>query len=284
MPYLITGATGNIGGRVVERLLALGHRPRVLVRDLQKARSRFGDRLAISVGDLSDPASLVTALDGIEAVFLVNVGTEIPTRDEAVAAAAKAAGVQCIVKLSSMDVLREGGSAVGAWHAKGEDAIRASGIACTFVQPAGFMSNALGWATTIKKDGVVRASTGAGKIAMIHPDDIAAVAVEALVGRTLRGASVAITGPVALSYREMTDKIGAAIGRSIAFEPISDQEARERMLLTGAPPVVVDALVSLWRAIREDRVSQVTYEVERVTGRKPTTFDQWVKENAAAFR
>src|SRR5277367_6508030 len=173
MNYLITGATGDIGSRVVKHLLALGARPRVFARDARKSRERFGDRVDVAVGDLADAGSLFAALAGVDALFLVNSGPEIASRDELAAKAAKAVGVKLLVKLSSMDAQQ--GVGTGVWHARGESAIRASGIAFTFVQPAGFMSNALGWAASIKPGGVVRAPTGDGRIAFIHPDDIAAV-------------------------------------------------------------------------------------------------------------
>jgi uncharacterized protein YbjT (DUF2867 family) len=104
MTYLITGATGDVGSKVVQHLLQRGERPRVFVRDAEKARSRFGDRVEVFVGDLADPAALNAALGGIDELFLVNIGPQIPARDEAAAKAAKASGVKHLVKLSSMDV------------------------------------------------------------------------------------------------------------------------------------------------------------------------------------
>src|ERR1700683_3214209 len=131
--YLITGATGDIGSRVVERLLERGDRPRVCVRDAEKARARYGNRVDIVSGDLADAGSLLAALQGVDALFLVNSGPEIAKRDEAAANVARAPGVRHLVKLSSMDSQR--GVGTGAWHARGESAIRASGIAFAFVQP-----------------------------------------------------------------------------------------------------------------------------------------------------
>jgi uncharacterized protein YbjT (DUF2867 family) len=112
--------------------------------------------------------------------------------------------VKHLVKLSSLDVKR--GLAIGAWHEQGEAAIRAIGIPFTFVQPTGFMSHLLAWATCIKADGVVRASTGDGKRAFIHSDDIAAVATEALTKHEYVGQSLPITGPEAFSFAEVTAK------------------------------------------------------------------------------
>src|SRR5262245_34103564 len=282
MKYLVTGATGDVGSRVVERLLQRGDRPRVFVRDAEKARTRFGDRVDAFIGDLEDPTSLKLALEGVDSLFLVNTGPGIPARDEAAAQTAKAAGVKHLVKLSSMDV--EQGLAIGAWHARGDAAIRASRIPFIFVRATGFMSNLLAWATSIKTEGIVRGSTGDGRRAFIHSDDIAAVVTKALTTEEYDGVAVAITGPESLSFAEVTAKIGAAIGRRLTFQPICDEEARQRYAATGAPPAETEAHVSLWRAIREGRLATVTSGVERVLGRKPIGLDQWVIENAAAFR
>jgi (4-alkanoyl-5-oxo-2,5-dihydrofuran-3-yl)methyl phosphate reductase len=280
--YLITGATGEVGSRVVDLLLQRGDRPRVFVRDARKAQSRFSHRVDIFTGDLADPVSLATALEGVDALFLVNSGPQIPARDEAAAKAAKAAGVQHLVKLSSMDV--EQGLAIGAWHERGEAAIRAAGIPFTFVRPTGFMANLLAWAPSIKAEGIVRASTGDGRRPFIHSGDIAAVAARALTTRQYVGESLSITGPEALNFPEVTAKIGAAIGKRLAFQPLSDEEARQRYSLVSGSEEETEAHVSLWRAIREGRLGAVTATVERVLGRKPIPLDQWLTENAAAFR
>jgi (4-alkanoyl-5-oxo-2,5-dihydrofuran-3-yl)methyl phosphate reductase len=282
MTYLITGATGDVGSRVVERLLQRGDRPRVFVREEKRARSRFGDRVDVFVGDLSDPASLRDALEEVDSLFLLSTGPQIPAQDQGAAMVAKAAGVQRLVKLSSMDV--EQGLAIGAWHERGEAAIRASGIPFTFVQPTGFMSNLLAWAPSIKAEGVVRSSTGDGRRAFIHSDDIAAVTTKALTTRNHDGESLSITGPEALSFAEVTAKLGAAIGRRLTFQPISDEEARERYAASGASSAETEAHVSLWRAIREGRLAKITDNVERIVGRKPIAMDQWAMENAAEFR
>ena len=156
MTFLITGATGDVGSRVVEHLLELGERPRVFVRNSAKAQARFSERVEVFVGDLGDPPSLSAALEGVDALFLVNKGPSIPARDEAAADSARVVGVKHLVKLSSLDV--EQGLAIGAWHKRGEAAVRASGVPFTFVRPSGFMSNLLAWAPSVKGEGTVRAS------------------------------------------------------------------------------------------------------------------------------
>jgi uncharacterized protein YbjT (DUF2867 family) len=281
MICLITGATGDVGAKVVEGLIRCGERPRVFVRDAQKARARFSDRVDIYQGDLADATSLRAALGGVDSLFLVNSGPEIPLRDAAAAKAAQAAGVQHLVKLSSLDVQQ--GLAIGAWHEQGEAAIRASGIPFTFVQPTGFMSNLLAWARSIKTEGVLRSATGEGCRAFIHSEDIAAVSVEALRTRNYEGQSLPITGPEALTFREAAARIAMAIGKPVTFLPISDDEARRRYSAISGSEEETAAHVALWRAIREGSLATVNDHVERILGRKPRTLDQWITENAAAF-
>ncbi|HEY0467772.1 MAG TPA: SDR family oxidoreductase [Polyangiaceae bacterium] len=282
MNYLITGATGNIGSLVVERLLARGERPRVFVRDSGKARSLWGDRVEIAVGDLTDSTTLSTALTEIDAFFLVNSGPELAARDEVAAHTAKGRGVRHLVKLSSIDAVEQN-VGTGVWHARGEAAIRASGIMYTFVQPSGFMANALWWAKSIKAEGVVRTATGHGKIPFIHSEDIADVAITALTEREHGPESLPITGPEALSYAGMTQKISAALGKPLECQMITEAEAREQQIAWDAPAPLVEARLSIFRAIREGRLAAVTDTVERVLGRKPLAFDRWVRENIAAF-
>jgi uncharacterized protein YbjT (DUF2867 family) len=262
-------------------LIQRDERPRVFVRDGDKARERFGDIVEVRVGDLDDATVLRAALEGIESLFLVNSGPAIPQRDELAAAAAKAARVKHLVKLSSMDVNQK--LAIGAWHEQGEAAIRATGIPFTFVQPTGFMSNLLAWAHSIRAEGVVRSATGEGRRAFIHSADIAEVATKALTTRDYYGQSLAITGPEALSFFEVTARIGAAIGKQLKFQPISDDEARRRYSAVSASEEETEAHVSLWRAIREGRLATVTDGVERILGRKPIALDQWLIENGKHF-
>jgi uncharacterized protein YbjT (DUF2867 family) len=281
MRHLITGATGNIGGRVAERLIARGEKPRIFARDAGRARARFGDRVELALGDLADAASLARALVGIDVLFLVNSGPGLEARDAAAAKVAKTSGVQRIVKLSSFDAEAQVGT--GVWHALGEAAIEATGVALVSVRPTGFMDNALYWAKGIQEHGVVRSATGDGRIPFIHSADIADVALTAMTAPGLEGRRLAITGPEALSYAEMATRIGAAIGKSVRHEAISEEEAARFQRSLGEVPAMIEAHLSIYRAISEGRLATVTQQVEQILGRPATDFDRWIAEHAAAF-
>jgi uncharacterized protein YbjT (DUF2867 family) len=281
MTYLITGATGSIGSLVTDQLISRGHHPRIFVRNESKARALYADKVDIFTGDLADAKTLAPALSGADTLLLLNSGENLAAQDESAAQAAKFAGVKHLVKLSSYDANENIGT--GVWHAQGEAAIRKSGIPFTFVRPSGFMSNAAYWAYSIERDAVVRSCTGDGKIPFIHPKDIAAVTVDALTSDKYRGESLTITGPEPLSYAEMAAKIGAAIGKPVRFEPISEDQVRLRMEQDGDSPADIEAHLSIYRAIRQGRLAKPTAVVERVLGRPPLTFDHWIQENLEVF-
>jgi len=279
--YLVTGATGTVGSLVVGRLVELGHRPRIFVRDVKKAPAHYGDRVDVFVGDLADTSTMQSALSGSDVMLLINVGPQLATLDERAAQAAHAAGVKHLVKLSSYDATVPN-TGTGIWHAHAEAAIRAIGIPFTFVQPSGFMSNVLFWANPIKSQGVLQSCTGYGKIPFIHPQDIADVTTKALTSRP-KGDSLLITGPEALSYAEMLGRISDAIGKPLKYEIISEKEERRRMIGFGEPEEIIAAHLSIYRAIREGRLAKPTDTVERVLGRKAFTFEEWIQQNLAAF-
>jgi uncharacterized protein YbjT (DUF2867 family) len=283
MNYLITGATGNIGSIVVNRLLDRGERPRVLARDAQKARLRFGDRVDICAGDFSDATSMAAALSGVDAFLLVSSVDDLAARDEVAAKAAKAAGVKHLVKISSMSIPQKT-IMTGMWHAQGEAAVRASEVPFTFVRSAGFMENCLQWASSIKSEGVVRSSAGDGKTPVVHSQDIADVATKALTTQAYIGETLPVSGPEMLSYPEMLAKIGAVIGKPLRYEVLSDEEERRQLVARNRPAHMVDAIISIFQATREGRIAGVTDTVERVLGRKPLSFDRWLEQHAAAFQ
>lgn len=281
MRYLVTGATGNIGSLVTKRLLDAGETTCVLVRDAKKAQKLFGKRAEIRVGDLAGSRDgLTVAFQGYDALFLVNTGPDLGARDGVCALAARDAGVQHLVKLSTLDV--KTGVGTGPWHARGEEAIRESGVHHTFIRTSAFMSNALSWAESIRSDGVLASSTGEGKIAFIHPDDIADVVVSVLSHGKVRGDSPVITGPEALSYREMATAIGEAIGRSVRYETPSDADAMADVLMW-ADRAYAEALVDIWRAVRQGRLATVSDGVQQLLGRPPKSFGDWIGENAGYF-
>jgi len=94
--------------------------------------------------------------------------------------------------------------------------------------------------------------------------------------------ALVITGPEALSYREMATAIGEATGKSIRYETLSDADAMAGVLMW-ADRAYAEALVDIWRAVREGRLATVTDGVQQLLGRPPKSFGDWIGENLSYF-
>jgi len=275
---LVTGATGNVGSELVRTLAAAGQPVRALVRD-ESRRAALPSGVEAAVGDLNRPETLDATLDGVRGVHLLAGYAGLPDA----LARMRAAGVERVTLQSSSAV--PGGdvtNAVARYHIESEAAIRASGLGWTFLQPNGFMSNALEWAAQIRRGDVVRAPFANVRTAQIDPGDIAAVAATALTTGAHDGRSYRLSGPEALLAADRLAILARVLGRHLRLEPQPDHEARAEMS-AAMPAEYVDAFFSFFVDGTLDE-SEVLPTVEQVLGRPPRTFAAWAEEHAGAFR
>ncbi|MGO9083361.1 MAG: SDR family oxidoreductase [Streptosporangiaceae bacterium] len=281
---LVTGATGTVGSEVVRQLIAAGQPARALVRP-GSAVPKLNNGAEIAAGDAGRPQTLEAALRGVERLYLLLPMTPALRQwDAGVIAAAQGAGVQLVVKHSNMGAEDEAGTTMQRWHRAGEMLIEKSGMAWTFIRPTGYMTNALGWAGMIKSQGAVYAPGGDGRLAVVDPRDIAAVAVAALTEPGHEGRAYDVTGPEALSAAEQVKTISDEIGKPVTHIDIPESAARESMISTGMPAEIAEALTEFMTDVRAGRSATVSDAVMRVTGRPARTFAAWAHENAAVFQ
>ena len=281
---LVTGATGTVGGEVVRQLLAAGQPVRALVRP-GSAAPKLGNHAEIAVGDAGRPETLDAALRGIERMYLLlPMVPALRQWDAGIVLAAQRAGVRHVVKHSNMGAQDGAGTTMQRWHRAGEMLIESSGMAWTFIRPTGYMTNALGWADMIKSQGAVYAPGGDGRLAVVDPRDIAAVAVAALTEPGHEGRAYDVTGPEALSAAEQVKTISDEIGKPVTHIDIPEPAARESMISAGMPAEIADALTEFMTDVRAGRSATVSDAVMKVTGQPARTFAAWVREHATAFR
>jgi uncharacterized protein YbjT (DUF2867 family) len=276
---LVTGATGNIGSAVLEKLVEAGQPVRVLARDPAKLE-KHGGAFEIVKGDLARPETLDAAFAGVDKLFLLATVPDLPKLAGHAIDAAKKAGVKHVVFVSSSAMPR---IQIGRWHAEAEAKLKASGIAWTILQPGAFASNTLWWVGSIKAQGAVFQPWGDGKVAPIDPRDIADVAVKALTSPGHEDKVYVLTGPEAVSAADELAKIGAAIGRPLRFVDVPEDAVREAMLKAGSPEIMVDALLEAMALVKTGYGSEITETVEQILGRKARTFDEWLKDHVKAF-
>ncbi|WP_336088201.1 hypothetical protein [Nocardia sp. SSK8] len=149
------------------------------------------------------------------------------------------------------------------------------------LRPGGFASNTLQWAETVRTRRTVAAPFGDVALPVIDPADIAAAAAVTLLDSGHGGRAYDLTGPVPISPRQQVADIGAALGEPIRFVELSRAEAKAGMVQFMPEPIVETTLNILGTPKPVER--QVSPDVERLLGRTPRPFAEWVARNAAAF-
>lgn len=281
----VTGATGTVGRHVVRQLALAGHRIRALVRTQAKAEPIRHPGVEIVVGDMSQPETLGGLLDGTQRLFLLTPdlpGQEKLRLEASVIDAAATAGVQHVVYQSNA-----GGSsdlhAFARLHRESEHRIERSGLAWTHLRCNAFMSNVLFSVESIRTDNAIYLPTGDGQVSAIDPQDIAAVAVEALTEDGHERKAYRLTGPQALSYADQAAQLSAVIGRHIVHVDVSEAQAREAMLAAGVPAEVADDLLDFYSFVKRGQCGFISTDFDELMARKPHSFAAFVAEIADTF-
>ncbi|MBO3743172.1 NAD(P)H-binding protein [Actinoplanes flavus] len=322
--YAVTGATGNVGRPLIHALAAAGakvhaisrHAPKALPTDPLPTEAPATGTLparapatgapasgepapgtlptgapasgALPVGvehhcaDLADPESLREAVSGAEAFFLLVSGAGAHLDIPAILDVVRAGGVRRIVALSSQAAGTRPGSVSHAPLRALEDTVRASGLEWVLLRPGGFASNTLAWAEQVRTSRTVSSPFGDVGLPLVHPGDIAEVAAAALQDQSHTQQVFTLTGPQLTSPRQRAADLAAALGEPVRFIDQSVEEAREQML-TFMPAPVVDGTLDIIGAPTPEE-QRISPDVERVLGRPPRTFSEWLSTNIDAFR
>ncbi|MET7906976.1 SDR family oxidoreductase [Streptomyces avermitilis] len=277
---LVTGATGVVG-RQVAHTLARSGRVRLLVRDPARLTVE-GPGVEVATGAYEDHASLLRALTGVEAAFLVTVAPG-GQDDERFLRAAVAADVRHVVKLSSYAAGEDDADdLITRWQRECEETLRSSGLDWTLLRPRAFMSNTLSWADSIRREGAVRALYPGSENACIDPRDIAEVAVTALTSPGHEGRVYPLTGPEAVSAERQTRHLAAVLGRPLVCRELTPQQAAARWARRYPPQVVHALVLSAQRQLR-GRKTTTDPTFAQVTGRQPRSYRQWATDHRSAF-
>jgi uncharacterized protein YbjT (DUF2867 family) len=281
---LVTGATGNVGSRVIQELRGRGVPLRAFVRDADRASALLGPEVDLAVGDFAEPASIRAALDGVDALFLAcgNLPPQVEYERNVIDAAARA-GVRRLVKLSALGARLGSPVDFWDWHARIEQHLRASGIPSVVLRPRFYMSNLLGSIETIRSAGAIFAPAEGVKIPMMDPLDVAATAAIALSDDGHEGQTYELTGPEAITFHDVAAQVSRVTGRPVRFVPVPEPAALDALLQTGMPDWMAHNIVTVFAELQQDPAAQVTGAVHALTGRQPRHLAEFLADHAALF-
>lgn len=274
---LVTGATGNVGRPLVGLLAEAGVPFRAFVRDPGRARDLLGPDVELVRGDFAEPATLESALEGVEVMFLLNGDPEL---EGCAVDVALRSGVRRVVKQSALGIALE----PPPFHRRIEQRLERSGLGYTHLRPNAFMQTLAGYLPLlIDAGGTFRLPAGEGRVGWVDVRDIAAVAFRTLTEDRHEGKAYPITGPESLSMAEVAEEVSGVTGRRIRYEDVPPALAAQVMVEKGLPEPFANFLTGFYAAVREGSHDVVTGIVAQVTERQPYTFDSFVREHAAAF-
>ena len=263
---LVIGGTGKTGRRVVEGLNELGHDVRI------------GGRNAVPAFDWDNPDTYAASLKGMDRAYIVY------SPDLAVPGAKEA-----IEKLTET-ALREGLEKVVLLSGKGETEAEAceeivanSGLNYTLVRASWFNQNfSEGAFLDYILAGQVALPMPQAEIPFVDVDDIADVVTKVLLDDSYNGETITVTGPEKLTFAELTEMMANAIGKEIKYIPISLEEFKAGLEAAGVPDAYVWLLGYLFKEVLGNPDNQeISHDVERVLGRKATSFKEYAEKTAA---
>jgi uncharacterized protein YbjT (DUF2867 family) len=286
---LIIGGRSKIGAALIVELLDRGQQVRALARTSEQAGS-VPAGVEIVAGDLADEGSLVTAMDGVEKVFLLSSPhPDAVTWHRNAIDAARRTQVQLLVRSSILGANRESAAEFISAHTACDGYLEDSGLPYVIVRPNLFLQNIPeSTIPSIDASGNFYADAGQARISMVDTRDAAAVAASALTGPGHAGACYDVTGPEALSYADVAAKLTAATGRPVSYIDAPDDAVRQALLGAGLNQWFAGALVGLYQDYRRSGTggyaAQVTDTIQRLTGRPARSLDDLLGELAPGLR
>jgi uncharacterized protein YbjT (DUF2867 family) len=284
---LVIGSRSKIGSSLVRYLLDRGEQVRVLARP-----GEAGDPVAapaeVVTGDLADEGSLLTAMAGIEKVFLLSSPHPDAVRWHRNAIdAARRTEVQLLVRSSIIGADRESPAEFVNAHTVSDRYLEDSGLPFVIVRPNLFLQNIPeSTIPSVDASGAFYADAADARISMVDTRDVAAAAAVVLTEPGHANAHHDVTGPEALSYADVAAKLTAAMGRQISYVAVPDEPVRQALLAAGLNAWFTDALIGLYQDYRrsgtDGYAARVTDTVQRLTGRPARSLDDLLREIAPA--
>jgi len=281
--FLVTGATGHLGGIVIENLMkkTAANEIAALVRDESKAADLKDKGVNIRIGDYSDMESLDQAMQGIEKVLLIS-GTDEANRiqqHQNVVDAAKRAGVRLIAYTSrflkdpdaSANNLMDG-------HFKTEALFKESGLTYVLFQNALYMDSLplfLGGERVFESGIMIPA--GHGKVAYALRHDLGEAIAKVMLGDVSESHIYKLTASEAWSFDDVAATLSELSGKKIDYVPIDRPTFEAQMSKRGMAEPMYKRIGDFYGDIRDGQLDEVTSDMEAILGRKPSSLKDGLK-------
>lgn len=282
---LVVGATGNVGGGLVGKLVGEDADVRGLARTEDGIDAVRAAGCEPALGDLTDSASIEAAFHGVDIAVVVTRGLENQVEMAANAIdAAQRAGVGRIVRSSAFVPEPALDTILGRQHHEIDQLVRDSGVPYTIVKPTFFMQNILGAAQTVAEDGVMYWPFGDGRAGMTDVRDVVDVLAAVATSDGHEGATYTLTGPASISMHDVAAALSAALDKPVSYVNVPVEAGVGGMVEMGMSEFMAETFGELFVNFANNGADRVTEDVEKVTGHPARSIDDFARDFATMFR
>lgn len=288
---LVTGASGQLGHRVVEHLLTTFQvAPERIIatsRHPEKLEAFAQQGVQVRRADFDDPATLPEAFAGADRLLIIS--TDILDRPghrtvqhKAAVEAAKTAGVGHLY-YTSMPQAEDSLITFAHEHRDSEAALKESGLDWTILRNGWYQENLFMALPQALASGQWYTSAGDGELAHVSREDVARAAAGALVKDDTAGKTYTLTGPALLSTADIAALASDVFECPIQVIQLDDEQLLGGLVQAGVPEVLAPVFVSFDSNTREGKIAVRTDDVERLSGQAPKAMKAFLTENKDAL-
>lgn len=286
-PLIVTGASGQLGRQVIERLVQAGAGPIIAVsRNPDKLADLKDKGVDTRAGDFNDPASLQAAFAGARRILIISTddlepGKRIAAHSNAVAAA-KSTGVGHIVYTSLTNPVSASPIGFASDHKGTEKLIAESGADYTILRNNLYADLLLMGGPQSIAMGKHFAAAAEGKTGYVTRADCARAAAAALMTATGRQ-TLDISGPQTVSQAEVAAILSEIAGKDIPYIALPAEDLVQAMIGNGLPEFLARVFVSFDEAIAQDYLDVASDDLKTLTGQPGQSVRDFLLANGAAL-
>ena len=282
---LITGATGKTGSATAKSLGEKGETFRALIRNEEKKEGLESLGGEVVIGSIENTDVVNQSMQGVKTVLVLLPNSESQLAlEKQLVDSAKQAGVERIVKMSSIEATPDATSPIPKLHLESEEYIKQSGLAWTMIKPNFYMQNLLASAGTIKEQGKIFLPMGDGKTGMIDTTDVGKVLAKVLSEDGHESMNHEITGPEILSFYEVAEIFSQVLGKQVDYVDVPMDAYKETLGQFLTNQWHLDAVIDLFKGIAEGGIEDKTDTFNELMGETPKSLSQFLAENSFIFK
>ncbi|WP_058764733.1 SDR family oxidoreductase [Exiguobacterium chiriqhucha] len=286
MKYLITGATGKLGSKIVDVLLKSvpASELAVSVRNPEKAEALKAKGVDVRQGDFDKPETLDEAFKGVERLLIISADGDNDTRIRQHANAVEAAeraGVSFIAYTSLADAT-ESQNLMAPPHVETEGAIERTGIPHAFLRNNWYLENELGSIQGVIAGAPWVTAARDGKVGWALQDDYAEAIANVLMADDFEQDIFELSGPLH-TQAELVEALGEVLGREVPLQEVSTEAYAGVMRGAGVPEGAIPIVVGIQDSIRNGSLEVESNDFELVLGRPVTPLKEALQKLIATL-